>query len=914
MRKLLKKTLIVVAAGTMLLSASFPAARLHAQTDTRKAEEGSVAEQFMDCIEPMPIVEGLSTDCWGAKQVGPRDQGNGLEDRDMSDYSYWDGGIIKDEESGKYYMFASRWNQAGGHWGQDGISGWQGSQAIYAISDNLYGPYEDQGPIWPEWCDGAGHNVFPFKISEADPLYEEGYRYAISISDTGMHGETANGTLHISQSLDGPWELISNGHDGKLNAVGGNGFSLSNISIMVRPDGKYEATNRNGDIAIADSLAGIWEVKENSLWWKVPGMSSVNVEDPVIWYSDGLYHIVVNKWDTRMSYYLTSRDGITDWKRHPGTAYTPDADFLRYEDGTVNNWSKIERPNIYVEDNQIKALTFAVIDVQKEEDFGNDQHGSKIIVVPFSSEKLTKFDQEPDPLESRQGMMPIADTNSQSWEAEINKNYGAERRIQLQKDPNFKTLGKGELGEGDRPNSGYDCKIGYLKYDIADYQLSSGTDIESAYLSVVFLNKASGNSDRDNIQVVLADSDWVEGIGWESVNNNQADPGTLTWQNQPALEYEGGDLEGTMAISESFHLSDYNKEIKIDVTHLVSRFIEQHPGETTLSFALNETATGNRIQIGSRETGIQYAPLLMITVDKSSVQELLKEAEAYDKNLYSEKTWEAFTAALEEAKRVCEDRNAAKDTVDSAAKNLRAAIDGLVRTYVITLNFNDGITKPVYLTYEAGELLGGLQTPHRSGYTFKGWFDAMTGGQRVTAATRVSGNISYYAQWDKIADNGKTNDGNNETETPLVKGKTFRQGALWYKVTKPATLTKAGTVQVWKPTKKNCAKITIPATVKAGRYAFKVTAIGKSAFRNNKNLCRVVIGKNVENIYKKAFYNDKKLKRITIQSKKLKSVGAKALKGINRKAVIRVPSSKLKTYKNKILKGKGLNQTVKIKR
>ena len=88
----------------------------------------------------------------------------------MAQYSYWDGGIIKDEETGMYYMFASRWNQAGGHWGENGISGWQGSQAIYAVSDNLYGPYTDMGPLWPDWCDGAGHNVFPFMVSEDDPL------------------------------------------------------------------------------------------------------------------------------------------------------------------------------------------------------------------------------------------------------------------------------------------------------------------------------------------------------------------------------------------------------------------------------------------------------------------------------------------------------------------------------------------------------------------------------------------------------------------------------------------------------------------------------------------------------------------------------------------------------------------------
>ena len=143
---------------------------------------------------------------------------------------------------------------------------------------------------------------------------------------------------------------------------------------------------------------------------------------------------------------------------------------------------------------------------------------------------------------------------------------------------------------------------------------------------------------------------------------------------------------------------------------------------------------------------------------------------------------------------------------------------------------------------------------------------------------------------------------------------TFRRGALWYKVTKPATLTKKGAVQVWKPTKKNCTKITIPATVKSGKYAFKVTAIGKSAFRNNKKLCRVVIGKNVETIDKKAFYNDKKLKSITIQSKKLKSIGKNAFKNIHRKATIKVPSSKLKTYKRRLKGTVPENRIKRIKR
>ena len=65
-------------------------------------------------------------------------------------------------------------------------------------------------------------------------------------------------------------------------------------------------------------------------------------------------------------------------------------------------------------------------------------------------------------------------------------------------------------------------------------------------------------------------------------------------------------------------------------------------------------------------------------------------------------------------------------------------------------------------------------------------------------------------------------------------------------------------------------------------------------------------------IGKNAFYGDKGLKSIKIQSLKLTTVGANAFKGINAKATIKVPKKKLKTY-TKLLSKKGLPKTVKIK-
>ena len=71
-------------------------------------------------------------------------------------------------------------------------------------------------------------------------------------------------------------------------------------------------------------------------------------------------------------------------------AYTPSQDFLRYTDGTVNRWPKLERIGVYLENGHVAALSLAVIDVEKEQENGNDGHGSKIIVVPFDGEALDR--------------------------------------------------------------------------------------------------------------------------------------------------------------------------------------------------------------------------------------------------------------------------------------------------------------------------------------------------------------------------------------------------------------------------------------------------------------------------------------------------------------------------------------------
>lgn len=331
------------------------------------------AASFIDYFTATPVIESLSSSCWGASDVGPRDQSNGLEDKTMSKYCYWDGGIIKGED-GRYHMFASRWNQSAGH------NGWFGSVAVHATSTNLYGPYTDQGLCWPNDQGGKGHNVVPLQLKDG--------RYAIVVSETRRPAD-----IFVSNSLDGPWSKL-----GSMSIASNSYsslFSASNVYIMLRPDGRYEAIGRDAVIGISDNILGPYTIQGTNIYAKTQGCPTVNMEDPVIWYSGGEYHIVVNKWDTRKAYHLTSKDGISNWKLQSGYAFDPTSNFIRYTNGTANHWNKLERPNVYMENGHVVAMTLAAIDVAKDKELGNDKHGSKVIVIPFNGAGLDKVDTEP---------------------------------------------------------------------------------------------------------------------------------------------------------------------------------------------------------------------------------------------------------------------------------------------------------------------------------------------------------------------------------------------------------------------------------------------------------------------------------------------------------------------------------------
>ena len=133
-----------------------------------------------------------------------------------------------------------------------------------------------------------------------------------------------------------------------------------------------------------------------------------------------------------------------------------------------------------------------------------------------------------------------------------------------------------------------------------------------------------------------------------------------------------------------------------------------------------------------------------------------------------------------------------------------------------------------------------------------------------------------------------------------------------YRIIKPGI--QNGTVEYVESIDKNAKKITIPSTVTYENVTYKVTNVAAKAFKGNKKITNVTIGKNVKTIGASAFYGCKKLKKLTIKTKYLtsKSVGKKAFSGIYKKAIIKVPAGKKKSYK-KLLKKHGVSARAVIK-
>jgi hypothetical protein len=143
---------------------------------------------------------------------------------------------------------------------------------------------------------------------------------------------------------------------------------------------------------------------------------------------------------------------------------------------------------------------------------------------------------------------------------------------------------------------------------------------------------------------------------------------------------------------------------------------------------------------------------------------------------------------------------------------------------------------------------------------------------------------------------------------PAKKGTTLKSGKNKYTVTSASA--KNPTVAVKSTTA--AGTLTIPATVKVKGVTYKVTSIKAKAFFKNKKLKKVTVGKNIKTIGSQAFSKCTKLKTVTIGAGVTK-IGTKCFSGTKKLKTLTVKSKKLtKKGVKGSLKGSKI-KTVKVK-
>jgi hypothetical protein len=360
------------------------------------ARAQTTTKTFIDYLQPTPITcSPLSSATWGVAGVLPRDLCNGIESTNGAGvaptYLYWDGQIIAGKD-GTYHMFMSTWADSIGF-----NPGWTNSESYHAVStQGVLGPYTRKGYIWSSGSH-HGHNTSAIELP--------GGTYAVVIS------EVVPFTIYQSSSLDGPWTACPNPTGELIQTNGVNAGTDthwdSNVSVTARADGKFELVQRHGLIAIADTICGPYKMQKPTWTYPVANRPSIDSiyphrtsvpdpaitnptyaweEDPHIWYSGGVYHVLYSGSGDRIGYHLYSTDGITNWK-DDGLAFDPrmyQKIFGYVGSTTYTQWYKMERPSVVLQNGHVTHVTWAVADVDKDNAIpAGSNHGSKIVVVPF---------------------------------------------------------------------------------------------------------------------------------------------------------------------------------------------------------------------------------------------------------------------------------------------------------------------------------------------------------------------------------------------------------------------------------------------------------------------------------------------------------------------------------------------------
>ena len=103
------------------------------------------------------------------------------------------------------------------------------------------------------------------------------------------------------------------------------------------------------------------------------------------------------------------------------------------------------------------------------------------------------------------------------------------------------------------------------------------------------------------------------------------------------------------------------------------------------------------------------------------------------------------------------------------------------KDHIVTLNPNGGTISVNTVTTDANGKLSSLPMPTRSGYTFNGWFTAVSGGEKITTDYVFTSDTTVYAHWTKNDGNssgGSSSGGKNHNSSNSVTTGDFAHGSI----------------------------------------------------------------------------------------------------------------------------------------
>lgn len=226
--------------------------------------------------------------------------------------------------------------------------------------------------------------------------------------------------------------------------------------------------------------------------------------------------------------------------------------------------------------------------------------------------------------------------------------------------------------------------------------------------------------------------------------------------------------------------------------------------------------------------------------------------------------------------------------------------------YTITFHANGGTNlSTASITVKANNTIRNLPTVSRKGYTFLGWYTASTGGNKVTASTKITKSQTLYAQWKKNTVQYKIsfnkNGGSSVSKSSVTITENKKIGKLptakrkgyafkgWYtakkggtkittayKVTKKQTLY-AQWIKIAKPKKAATPKLksskskqlTIKYAKTSGAKGYEIRYAANKKLKNAKKLTTNKTNVTIKNLKKKTTYY------VKVRAYKVDSAGQK---------------------------------------